>query len=291
MMDHVATDPAIARPLVGRADELDRLAGLVGLDGALDGAGGPGSAAVLLAGDAGVGKTRLLAALRDRAVAAEGRGIVGDCLDLGGTPLAHPPFHEAVGAVAAEWRVIVGHCLDFGDTALPYLPFSEAFGRLVGEAPGLAASLVESHPAVARLMPRRRMLAGDRGGAGADRDDGDGTRMDRGELFEAVHAALERLADAAPLLLIVEDAHWADQSTRELLSFLFSRRFAGPVSIVTSYRSDDLHRRHPLRTTAAEWARLPGVTRLQLRPLDDTDVRALVAQLHPAPLAEREMRD
>ena len=78
--------------------------------------------AVLLSGDAGVGKTRLLAELRDR-------------------------------AEAAGWRVLVGHCLDFGDSALPYLPFSEAFGRLAAESPTLARTLVEAGPAIARLMP------------------------------------------------------------------------------------------------------------------------------------------
>ena len=82
---------------------------------------------MLLAGDAGVGKTRLLAELRDR-------------------------------AQAAGYRVLVGHCLDFGDSALPYLPFSEAFGRLATEAPTLARSLVEAGPAIARLMPARRVL-------------------------------------------------------------------------------------------------------------------------------------
>ena len=75
--------------------------------------------------------------------------------------------------------------------------------------------------------------------------------------------------------------HWADRSTRELLSFLFSRRFDSPVAVVASYRSDDLHRRHPLRTAAAEWARLPGVTRVDLGRLPDADVRALVGT--PAP--------
>ena len=182
--------------------------------------------------------------------------------------------------------------------ALPYLPFSEAFGRLAVESPALASSLVDAAPAVARLMPQRRMLSG--GGAGEPTDGvdvggGPGDqlgpgRIDRSELFEAVHAALERLAQSAPLLILVEDAHWADQSTRELLSFLFSRRFGEPVAIVTSYRSDDLHRRHPLRTTVAEWGRLPGVTRLQLRPLGDADVRELVRVLHPAPLPEAELR-
>jgi DNA-binding CsgD family transcriptional regulator/tetratricopeptide (TPR) repeat protein len=267
MMGAMAPETTSHGPLVGRADELDRLSELVGLVRPASGRGRARATvqpvgAVLLAGDAGVGKTRLLAELRDQA---------GD----------------------AGWRVIVGHCLDFGDTALPYLPFSEAFGRLAVELPALASSLVDAAPAIARLMPQRRMLSGADAREGQDTgepgDSGAG-RIDRSELFEAVHAALERLAQSAPLLILVEDAHWADQSTRELLSFLFSRRFGEPVAIVTSYRSDDLHRRHPLRTTVAEWSRLPGVTRLQLRPLGDADVRELVRVLHPAPLPEAELR-
>ena len=89
---------------------------------------------VLLAGDAGVGKTRLLTALRDRA------------LDLG-------------------WQVVAGHCLDFADSALPYLPFSEILGRLQVSAPEVLASVAGHHPALHRLAPGRRMI--DEGGEGA----------------------------------------------------------------------------------------------------------------------------
>lgn len=250
MMADVPPEQSTYNPLVGRADELAGLAALVGLTPDQSVPEVPG-AAVLVSGDAGVGKTRLLAELRDR-------------------------------AREAGWRVMIGHCLDFGDSALPYLPFSEAFGRLAGEAPALAESLVDANPAVARLMPRRRLLA--------DEAQTRLERMDRADLFESLHAALAQLGRLGPLLLLVEDVHWADQSTREMLSFLFARQFAEPVSIVASYRSDDLHRRHPLRTVAAEWSRLPGVSRLQLRPLADDDVRSLVHVLHPAPMAERDIR-
>ncbi len=243
-MVDVPPELAIRAPLVGRDDELDQLAVMVGIDHDEGGA-------VLLAGDAGVGKTRLLAELRGR---ADGAG----------------------------WRVVVGHCLDFGDSALPYLPFSEVFGRVAAESGELAESLVEAGPAVSRLMPGRRLLS--------EGNSDQLERMDRGELFEGVHAALGRLGEVAPLLLLVEDVHWADPSTRELLSFLFARRFLGPVSIVASYRSDDLHRRHPLRAAVAEWARLPAVRRLQLRPLPDADVRSLVRALHPAPMSEGDIR-
>ena len=104
-----------------------------------------------------------------------------------------------------------------------------------------------------------------------------------------MHALLEAAAEPAPLLVVVEDCHWADQSTRDLLSFLFSRPFEGPVAVVASYRSDDLHRRHPLRRQVAEWTRLRGVERIQLSPLPDDDVRALVAMLAPSGLSDREL--
>ncbi len=243
-------------PLVGRAAELDRLAGLLGVgpDGEE-----PQPAAVLLSGDAGVGKTRLLAEL---------------CARLGDD----------------GWRVMAGHCLDFGESALPYLPFTEAFGRLADREPTLAATLAGGSPAIARLMPARRLLGDDPQDAGARDQQPDIESLHRPDLFESVHAALDRLGRAGPLLLVVEDTHWADRSTREMLSFLLSRPFTAPVGIVASYRSDDLHRRHPLRASIAEWSRLAGVHRLDLDRLADDDVRALVQALQPQPLAERAVR-
>ena len=125
---------------------------------------------------------------------------------------------------------------------------------------------------------------GDRGGAARG-------SLDRSELFEAVHALLEATAHRAPLLLVVEDAHWADQSTRDMLSFLFVRTFVSPVVIVVSYRADDLHRRHPLRAQVGEWLRLRGVERLHLAPLEDGAVRELIASLHPDPMAEDQLAE
>ncbi len=230
--------PHTSGTLVGRDAELAELAALLGVRDP-----GGASGVVLLAGDAGVGKTRLLTELRDL-------------------------------AVAADWQVAAGHCLDFGDGALPYLPFSELLGHLGATRPEVVDTVARSHPALSRLQPGRRVLA-------AQPSDADPATLDRGDLFEAVHVLLERIAAEAPLLLIVEDAHWADRSTRDLLSFLFSRAFAGPVALVVSYRADDLFRRHPLRRQVAEWSRVQGVSRLALGPLDDDAVRRLVAELAP----------
>ncbi|HEX3708032.1 MAG TPA: AAA family ATPase, partial [Mycobacteriales bacterium] len=237
-------------PLVGRVDELTELASLVGLDGAGSAVAQGAGAVVLLGGDAGSGKTRLSKELAARAL-SEG------------------------------WRVLVGHCLDFGDGSPPYLPFSEALGRLATERPDLTRALVEANPAIERLHPSHRMLA--------DTDvSSEPTR--RAALLEAVHDTLTALAGDAPLLFVVEDVHWADQSTRDLLHWLFTRGLDAPVTILTTYRSDDLHRRHPLRATLAEWVRLPRVARLQLGPLTTTEARSLVQTLQPDAIGERDLR-
>jgi DNA-binding CsgD family transcriptional regulator/tetratricopeptide (TPR) repeat protein len=244
MMGCVAPDRSTSQPILGRDRELRLLAQGIGLGGE------PPARAVLLAGDAGVGKTRALVELVAR-------------------------------AEAAGFRALVGHCLDFGDSALPYLPFSELVGRLAGEDPELVGRIAEEHPAIAALAPGRRMLSG--AGRMPAED------IDRAELFDAVHGLIDDVAAKGPVLVVIEDVHWADRSTRDLLSFLFARPFRGQVAVLASYRSDDLHRRHPLRAAAAEWARIPGVQRLVLGPLPDAEVRRLVRSLHPGTLAERDV--
>ncbi len=216
----------------------------------LVGAGDIAGGAVLLGGDAGAGKSRLVAELSAR--------VAGD-----------------------GWRVLDGHCLDFGDSSPPYLPFSEALGRLAAESPRDTESLVETNPAIAGLLPAHRLLT--------DSDNAPAP-TGRAALFDAVHNALTQLSEDAPLLLIVEDLHWADQSTRDLLRVLFTRQFSSPVAILATYRSDDLHRRHPLRGALAEWVRLPTVSRLQSRPLNDAEARQLIDALHPEPLPKREVK-
>jgi DNA-binding CsgD family transcriptional regulator/tetratricopeptide (TPR) repeat protein len=116
-----------------------------------------------------------------------------------------------------------------------------------------------------------------------------GELVDRAAVLDGMHAALDTLAEERPVLVVIEDLHWADRATRDLFALLCARPFRGPVSVVGSYRSDDLHRRHPLRAAAAEWARLPGVLRIQLAPLPDPVVRRLVHTLNPTPLQERDV--
>ncbi|MGW7404716.1 helix-turn-helix transcriptional regulator [Streptomyces sp. NPDC054833] len=229
-------------PLIGRDEELDRLTGV------LERARRGEARAVLIAGDAGVGKTRVLDEAAERAART-------------GT------------------TVVTGHCVDLGDVGLPYLPFTEILGALAADERFVAA--VAAHPVVDRLL----------GGGTDTARDADG----RLRLFEGVAGLLADLADLAPLLVVLEDLHWADQSSRDLLRFLLSRgilqRSAGGapahrLTVFASYRADDLHRRHPLRPLLAELVRLPSVERLELRPLADPEVARLIRALQDRPLPE-----
>ncbi|WP_167288781.1 helix-turn-helix transcriptional regulator [Nocardioides seonyuensis] len=238
--------PSLRSPdLIGRDAELETLVSQLGIR-----APARGTRSVLLAGDAGVGKTRLLTELRDV-------------------------------AVAQGWRVVAGHCLDVADSALPYLPFSEILGRLSVDQPAAVTQVTERHATLARLLPGRRVRRTD--------EQASDLALDPGNVFAGVHDLLETLAAEAPLLLVVEDAHWADQATRDMLSFLFSRGFEHPVALVVSYRADDLHRRHPLRPQVAEWSRLRDVERVALDPLSNSDVRRLVKMLRPGTMSEAEL--
>ncbi|MBK8075759.1 MAG: AAA family ATPase [Kineosporiaceae bacterium] len=235
--------------LIGRQREL---AGLLALLGLGPGPGDPdvgttSPVAVLLGGDAGIGKTRLLDALVD---AARERG----------------------------WRPFIGHSLDLAESGLPYLAFSEVVARIGAELPEVLAEATATHPALARLQPGRRVLGG------PVRLEADREALDRGALFEAARDLMSRVGGHEPVLVVLEDLHWADSSTRDLLGFLLSRPLDGRVMFVASYRSDDLHRRHPLRPYLAEWGRRRGVHRVQLDPLPPQDVHRLITRLHPDPL-------
>ncbi|TQN37665.1 regulatory LuxR family protein [Blastococcus colisei] len=236
-------------PMVGRASELAHL--LARLDRAASGR----TSSVVLAGDAGVGKTRLLDELTARAAA---RGV----------------------------RVLLGHCVDLGDVGLPYLPFVDLL-RPVAADPELVPAAA-SNPVLAALLAGQpvsslpvlpvtegRDLSRPLPHRAAPQPVDDG----RLQLFESVAGLICELASSTPLLIVLEDVHWADRSSRDLLRYLLARLVDVPVAVVASYRADDLHRRHPLRPLLAELVRLPGVERLELAPLPDSEVGTLVRRL------------
>jgi DNA-binding CsgD family transcriptional regulator len=106
----------------------------------------------------------------------------------------------------------------------------------------------------------------------------DWSGLARQQMFGAVLGLLAELAQASPVLLVIEDLHWADATTRHLLTFLTRMLHRERVAIIGTYRTDDLHRRHPLRPVIAELLRLPLVTLVELGPLS---AAALVEHLLP----------
>jgi DNA-binding CsgD family transcriptional regulator/tetratricopeptide (TPR) repeat protein len=222
---------ATSSVFIGRAEELGRLSEL--LERAEQGR----RAVALVAGDAGVGKTRLLDELADR---ARGRGM----------------------------RVLVGGCMETGDVGLPYVPYVDAF-RDVGthaEEAELATALAGAVPNLRRLLP---VLGEERGSVPSPNDE-----FEQVELFGGIHSLLVRLSELAPLLLVIEDLHWADRSTRDLLAFLVRTLRSGRFALIASYRSDELHRRHPLRPLLGELVRMSDIERIELPPFNRAELSA-----------------
>jgi ATP/maltotriose-dependent transcriptional regulator MalT len=225
--------------LVGRAEQL------AALDAALAEAGRGHPSAVLVGGEAGVGKTRLVSEFAERS---------------GGSSV----------------RVLTGGCLELGADGVPFAPFTSVLRELVRElgTDGVAALLPGgTTKELARLLPEFGEPAGT-GDAGEVR-----TR-----LFEQVLNLLEQLAERQPVVLVIEDAHWADRSSRDLLTFLI-RNLPGldGLAIIVTYRSDELHHAHPLRPLLAELNRISWVSRIELGRLTRRDTGELIARITGEP--------
>src|SRR5439155_1725965 len=205
--------------MVGRDDEIGRLLRLLA-----EGEGGR-SVVALVSGDAGVGKSRLVA--------------------------------EATRlAAGGGFTVLSGQCAELGDS-VPYLPLADAL-RGAAQAAAVRDAL-SSRPALSMLLPE---------GGGGSIVDSDRSGLARQQMFGGVLGLLTELAAAGPVLLVLEDLHWADASTRDLVTFLSRMLHRERVALIGTYRTDDLHRRHPLRPVVAELIRLPGVIAVDLAPLD-----------------------
>jgi DNA-binding NarL/FixJ family response regulator len=191
-------------------------------------------------GESGMGKTRLVDELAARAGADGARVLFGECIELGAGELPYAPI---VGAL----RPLVRR----GD------PVLDALGHARAELAQLLPELGESRPApvdAATATPQAR-------------------------LFEALLALLERLGREAPVLLVVEDLHWADRSTRDFLIFLSRALCRERVLVVGTYRSDELHRRHPLRPVIAELERSERARRIDLRPFSREELAAQLTDI------------
>ena len=215
---------------VGRLRELERLE-----EGMRQATAGQGET-VLLAGDAGIGKTRLVAELGARARAAGALPLLGRCIDL----------------VGAE---------------VPYLPAVEALRPLVGRED--VRELLGSAAELRRLLPGT-VLGAERTGRHGEPP---GSQLG---LLEELLALLDTVAATAPLVLVLEDLHWADRSTLDLVAFLAHNLGTRRVLLLGTYRGDELPAEHRLRRLVTGLLRANVATRLELGPLDHQELEALL---------------
>jgi DNA-binding CsgD family transcriptional regulator/tetratricopeptide (TPR) repeat protein len=223
---------------------------LSALSALLDQARGGDASFAIIGGEAGVGKTRLAGELARRAEEAGFRVLTGQCVELGAEGL---PLAPLVDALRTLTQIMPREELDavLGPAALRGLA-----GLLPGLAPVHAAGPQEAG-------------------------------LQKSQLLELVLGALNRLSGAGPVLFVIEDLHWADQSTLDLTAFLVRLLRSVPVMLAVTYRSDELHRRHPLRPLVASWERDRALARFELRRFDRDEVsEQLAALLGEAPLSD-----
>ena len=184
---------------------------------------------LLIAGEAGIGKSRLL------------EEVLGDA--------------RRRGAVT-----VLGRCLEHGGEVRPL----NAVAEILAEVVPIAAAL--GVPVDPELAP---LVNGTRAGETT-------TLSQRPALLDGqVRELLHDLSEHQPLAVAIEDLHWADQTTRELLLSLLQARGLERVLLLATYRSDELHRRHPLLSFLAEIERSVTYERIDLVPLGDSDVTEL----------------
>ncbi|MBD5635361.1 MAG: AAA family ATPase, partial [Candidatus Eremiobacteraeota bacterium] len=193
--------PVLCRPFVGRQEELGYLR-----ERRLEASSSHGGL-VLIAGEAGVGKSRLIS-----------------------------EFCESLAY--SRWRIGQGPCLEFAQR--PYGPFLDILARLDSRPfePGLAAS--------------------------------------RRDQFDKIIERFEAIAAKTALVLVIEDVHWADAATLDLLAYLGSKLHRMRILVLASYRPDDLHPEHPAATAVAKIARSARAGRIDLGPLRGVELRTFI---------------
>lgn len=224
--------PAGEHGFVGRADEwraLDRA-----LDRGLDGK----PSTVLVAGPAGIGKTRLVV---EFAEVARERGVL----------------------------VVDGACLELGVDALPYAPYVSIVEQLVrGHGVGTVLELAGPNgSALGRLVPALQVGDVDTGGVG------------RGQLANALASLFASFARRSPLLVVFDDVHWADESTRELLPVIVQALATVPATVLVTCREDELPDGDPLRRLLVELVRGPRGAWLPVSPLSRDEQAEQLAEL------------
>ena len=202
--------------------------------------GGEGREVILISGEAGLGKTTL--------VAETARAV----FDAGAC-------------------VLFGHCEE--DLVTPYQLFSEALGYYVTHAAEeQLVAHVDAHGAeLARLVPT--LVSRIRDLPPTKASDAD---TERYLLFAAVVGLLLQVSQAQPVVLVLDDLQWADRASLQLLRHLTASEQATRVLVLGTYRDSEISRSHPFLDTLAALRRQQGVSRIELAGLDDTGVMALM---------------
>ncbi|MFK4084688.1 helix-turn-helix transcriptional regulator [Kribbella sp. NPDC020789] len=214
-----ARQPVVSPLYVGRQAELAELRAAAGRVEA------GGSARILIAGEAGIGKSRLVA--------------------------------EFTAGLGPQWLPVTGGCPELGAENLPYVAFLPIVRRLV-EIEGGPSSGSD----LGALLPRQ-----------SDQHAG------RLTLLNELLALLERAAGRHPLLVVLEDLHWADGASRELFGYLARNLGELPVLLVGTVRTGELPAGHPVRQLVAELGRRQDITTIQLGPLEQRSVGELLTAL------------
>jgi ATP/maltotriose-dependent transcriptional regulator MalT len=204
---------------------------------------------VLLGGESGVGKTRLVREFEDRMADRE------------------------------DVLVLRGEAVEEADGELPYAPLSGALRPLVRSRDPAIEGLGRGTKAqLAALLP------------GLDEEPAPPGRNEPSaqlRLFEALLELVDCLSADRVVVLTLEDMHWADRSTRTFVDFVARSLRRERVMLVLSYRTDELHRRHPLRSLLAELERLDQVRRIDLPPFDQPEMAEAMADILGEPPAQK----
>ena len=222
---------------------IGRVAELAELEAALRDAADGRPSLAFVAGESGVGKSRLVAEFARRTREGGARVAIGECVELGDEELPYAPIVSVLRTLARD-----------RDPVLDELP------------PAARAEL-------AALLPEL---------GGEARADGEATQG-QPRLFEALLTLLDQLGREQPFALVLEDIHWADRSTRGFLVFLARSLWTERVLVIATYRSDELHRRHPLRPLLAELERDPRARRIELTRLTRDELADLLEDILGGP--------
>jgi DNA-binding CsgD family transcriptional regulator len=218
---------------------LERGSELARLCAALESAADGAPSVTVVTGEAGIGKSRLVRELGLTAQRADLVVLRGDCVQFDGVELPYGPLAAALRDV-------------------PPRVMARALDRLPRQ---VRSEVLRSFPHVS---------VGDEPHEDSPRTD----PFSQGRLYESLFSLLRAVSDSVVVLLVIEDFHWVDASTRDFIVFLAKNLHRERVAVVVTYRSDELRPEHPVRRLLGELMRVPGVTCFELERLSRTAVAA-----------------